>query len=208
MRRVNTLLLVVTGLAIAFLAAGCDKATTTTTGSVETSLTPLAPSTSPSVSSTNEPASTSAAPSTTPTTSAGGLPFPELVHRYRSLLETVIAPGILPYSLLPAGEVASLFEPQTPVNETNVQGFRLANGDTVVLYAPPLVSSNEAFTSAYGGGGREVFAYSYSDYGYLVASKDYAKKLGIMVMVARDAPSLEAAIATVQDPTFGGRLYK
>ena len=78
----------------------------------------------------------------------------------------------------------------------------------MVLYAAPSVPSNEKFMSAYGGEGREVFAHSYADYGYLVASKDYAKKLGIMAMVARDAYSLEAAIATVQDPAFGGTLYK
>jgi hypothetical protein len=110
----------------------------------------------------------------------------------------VDATGILPYVVLSHEEAASVFGSQTQVDETNVQGFRLANGDTIVLYAAPLVPSKEVFTQAYGGEGRKISARSYDRFGYLVASKNYAEKLGEMALVAAVAPTLEDAIASVK----------
>lgn len=214
MRHVITLLLVATGLVVVSITtAGCGRAATNTAGSVESSSTTQAPTTSASVSSTSELLSTSAAPTSTPTTIAGGLPFPMLVSRYGSLLEVVDAPGILPYSSIPPEEVAAIFKTQVPAYEPDVQGYRLANGDAVVIFGAPLAPPSmtqltEAFTNTYGGEGREVFAHFYTSSGYLVASKDYANKLGIMALVASETPTLEQAMAAVQEPGFGDIHYK
>lgn len=214
MRQVIGTLLFVAALLAGFATlAGCNGTTTTTTDGVRNSLATVAPTTSASGSSTSEASSTSAAPGSTPTTSGGAVSFAELVNRYSSLLEVVEAPGILPYTLLPSEEVGSVFKTQSPSYEPDVQGYRLANGDTVILFgassAPPSMTRlTEAFTSAYGGEGRELFAHFYTSSGYLVASKDYAYKLGVMGLAASEAPSLQDAVMVVQAPGFGEKHYK
>lgn len=197
--QVGTLSLVM-GLVVALATlAGCKETTTTTTSTAVTSSSTLAPVTSSSTSSTTQLTSTSGTLASTRTTGpAGYVPFPALVSQYGSLLEAPKLPGTLPYSVLEAGELASIFETLNPDQLKDMQGFRLANGDTVVLVAAPSVPSVEAFTSTCGGDGREIFTRFFDDFGYLVASKDKARTLRNMALVADQGQTLEGAISTVK----------
>jgi hypothetical protein len=210
MRREWRVLFAAIGLvALVITAVSCSDSTISATAGVSASVNAIASTTSSAAPAADETGTTSPAPTRTPTTAAGGTLFPELVSRYSTLLGVVHMPDIRPYSLLSAAEVASVFVSQTSIVDTKVQGYRLANGDTVVIYEKPYVASDEAFALAYGGEGREVFArsYPYTDYGYLVASKDYAENLGLMVDLANNIYSLDAAITEVEQPDWGQKPY-
>jgi hypothetical protein len=198
MRREVETLLVVAGLLVGLATfPGCSKTVTTTTATAVGASSTSAP-VMPSTSSTAQLTLTSATPSTAP---AGYVAFPVLVAQYASLLDALEMPGTLPYSVLQSGELTSIFKTLSPEQLKDTRGFRLANGDTVVLVAAPWVPSVEAFTTSCGGDGRDVITYFYNDYGYLVASKDYARTLRNAAIVVGQGQTLEGAIASVKGAT-------
>jgi len=145
--------------------------------------------------------------------------FSEYAKRFGDLLNALKSPGTLPFSVLTADQVTPLFGSLAPVVPTDAQGFRLANGDIVVLFGATSIhdvggqamSAAEAeqelvkaFTITYGSDGREVVSFvnggtvAALDFGYLVASKNDAKKLGMMALDTREAPTLDDVIAQFQ----------
>jgi hypothetical protein len=86
---------------------------------------------------------------------------------------------------------------------TGAQGFRLANGDTVILVAtrgnPLWDHAVKAFTDGYGAEGREVAEHLFDDWGYLIASDEYAEDFALLARTAYEVQDLESALATAHD---------
>jgi hypothetical protein len=192
-----TLLLVV----LAWSASSCSGGATTTTSSAVPTTTTLAPSTT-STSISQLPIWSYTSMSTPPTL-AGLTPFPMLLDHYGRLLDMLEVPGTLPYAVLGADELAPIFKNMVPDSVTGAQGFQLANGDTVILFAtnagPAWDQVIKAFTDTYGGEGREVTEHLSDDWGYLAASKVYAEDFAMLVDIAYQVQELESALATAHD---------
>ena len=149
-----TVLLVV----LAWSVFSCSGKATTTTSSAVPTTTTLAPSTTST--SISQLPIWSFTPTSTPTTAAGATPFPMLLYHYGRLLDMLEVPGTLPYAVLGADQLAPIFKDMVPDSVTGAQGFQLANGDTVILFAtkagPAWDQVIKAFTDTYGDEGHEV----------------------------------------------------
>jgi hypothetical protein len=208
-------------VALVLIVAGCGAAVvTSSSGASESSTLPAATTTSVGVSAADTTSTGDGASSPSVTGPAGSMAFSEYAKRFGDLLDALKTPGTLPFSVLTADQVTPLFGSLALVVPTDAQGFRLANGDIVVLFGATSIhdvggqdmSTAEAeqelvkaFTSAYGGDGREVVSFvnggtvAALDFGYLVASKNDAKKLGMMALDTREAPTLDDVITQFQE---------
>lgn len=143
--------------------------------------------------------------------------FPEYATRVGYVLESLSLPGTLPYSLVEAQQVTTIFQDLVPIDTAEVQGFGLANGDSLVLFGVTVVSSHseeqtrqdaerelmEAFTAQYGGDGRLVIARFEPSFSYLIASKDWAEHLDIIARETRHAPTVSDVVSRIQnDPSL------
>ena len=59
--------------------------------------------------------------------------FDSLTMRFEQLVEREDLEGTLPYSVMAAGETAWLIDAAVPVPVDDRRGYRLANGDLVIL---------------------------------------------------------------------------
>jgi hypothetical protein len=126
-----------------------------------------------------------------------------LLDHYGRLLDMLEVPGTLPYAVLGADQLAPIFKDMVPDSVTGAQGFQLANGDTVILFAtkagPAWDQVIKAFTDTYGDEGHEVTEYLGWHWGYLIASKVYAEDLAMLATIAYEVQDLEGALATAHD---------
>ena len=128
---------------------------------------------------------------------------PDVDRPLRPSARHVGGSGYLPYTVLGANQLAPIFNDMVPDSVTGAQGFQLANGDTVILFAtkagPAWDQVIKAFTDTYGDEGREVTEYLGWHWGYLVASKVYAEDLAMLATIAYEVQDLEGALATAHD---------
>lgn len=191
-----TVLLVMLGWSL----LSCSSEAATTSSALPTATTPAPSTTSTSISQAPIWAFT---PTSTPPTAAGATPFPVLLDHFGRLLDMLSVPGTLPYAVLGAGQLAPIFKDMVPDYVTGAQGFRLANGDTVILVAtrgnPLWDHAVKAFTDGYGAEGREVAEHLFDDWGYLIASDEYAEDFALLARTAYEVQDLESALATAHD---------
>jgi hypothetical protein len=121
--------------------------------------------------------------------------FKTLLERFHILLERERLEGTLPYESVSPGDVAWLLESDSPVCPIEVQGYRLANGDLVVLFfvdpAPDQEASaaalQEAARQRYSQQGVTVTTVVDGDFGFVVASRGHSRELRRLALWARDA---------------------
>jgi hypothetical protein len=137
--------------------------------------------------------------STTITTLAPGvMTFKSCLMRFETLIDREM-PDLLPYSVMPAAEVAWLFDEALPFDATDVKGYRFENGDmTVLFFLEPLqgpdADEEAAFQAAdtraraeYPAEEGDVWVYLDGDFGYVVVSTEYRQDLGRYAQWARQA---------------------
>lgn len=77
---------------------------------------------------------TSDGPTTTEISPGLAPDFATFTERFETLLERSDIVGVMPYSVMPSGELAWVAEAAGPLEVTDVKGYRLAGGDTVILF--------------------------------------------------------------------------
>jgi hypothetical protein len=142
------------------------------------------------------PSTASVDSATTVTTLAPGvMSFDTLQDRFRILLEREKLEGTLPYESMPSDDVAWLLDSSSPVGATETQGYRLANGDLVILFfvepATDQVASASALDRAaqqrYSQEGRTVNTSVDGDFGFIVVSGSQWRELRRLALWAREA---------------------
>lgn len=202
---------VITLLAAAVVAgllalAGCAGSESTTT--VPTGTSSQAAVAGPTSLQTSDLATTATtSPTTTETLPPGAMAFEGLAERFGRLLESIKRPGTMPLTVLRKEEVAPIFGTSMPDNMPEARGYRLANGDAVVLFQIGTPgswdSAIEAFRKVCGGQGQEITARSYTDFGCFVASRQECDLLQLMAERTREAPELWQVVAQFKDAKFG-----
>jgi hypothetical protein len=122
---------------------GCTGGITTTTSLSLTTTASSAPTstTLATQSTSGESSSTGPSPSTT---AIAGQTWQEVVSRFTKGVVEANLPGTLPYSMLPGDEVAWLLGKDAPIHATSATGFRLANGDLVILFGGSMLVAPES----------------------------------------------------------------
>jgi hypothetical protein len=126
---------------------------------------------------------------TTTTSPAGYPPFVTLCRTFMALAEQEDLAGTLPLSVMAFDELEWLRQGAVPITVTDVQGYRLANGDLVILFffdEVPLdetyglsASLHKSVKARYGESARgAIFDPSF---GYVIVSADYANELTWLV---------------------------
>jgi hypothetical protein len=185
---------------------GCTGSEPGTAAPTQTSV-ESADTSSVTASSSDRATTTTTSPTTAATLPAGAMAFEALADRFAGLLETIKRPGTAPLTVLSREEVAPVFGTSMPGYVPDARGYRLANGDTVVLFQigtpKSWDSAAEAFRTFYGREGQEVTARFYTDFGCLVASRQDCDLLHLMAERTREAPELWQAVAEFTDAKFG-----
>ena len=136
---------------------------------------------------------------TSTTLPPGVMTFDTCASIFEKLLERKQPAGTLPFSVIAPGELTWLSADAVPVTITHAKGYRLANGDIVILffYAPYLRgdasfrAAEQAITGVakkhYAQTRKDVYAYfPYIDeFGYVVATNDPASPLGRLAEMSR-----------------------
>lgn len=120
--------------------------------------------------------------------------FATLIERFETLLAHEDLKGSLPYAVLPAEEVVWLYETVKPLLVSNARGYRVINGDLILLfYVSPAAGgaaggadmyqdASEALARAaaerYARSEDEIWTFVDGDFGYVVVSRDNLRDLG------------------------------
>jgi hypothetical protein len=188
--RIGRLVFAFTVVTLLLWLSACANGTTT---SSQSSLSPAGGTTQGATSSST---TASVDSSTTVTTLAPGvMSFDTLQDRFRILLEREKLEGTLPYESMPSDDVAWLLDSSSPVGATETQGYRLANGDLVILFfvepATDQVASASALDRAaqqrYSQEGRTVNTSVDGDFGFIVVSGSQWRELRRLALWAREA---------------------
>jgi hypothetical protein len=139
------------------------------------------------------------ASATSTTLPPGVLTFDALAGRFEQLVEKEDIAGTLPYSVLPLAEVAWIVDAAPPLSVTDVTGYRLANGDVVLLFfVEPQFGGSGVYEEAtkaltvaaetrFGAGDDGLRAFVDGDFGYVVVSEDDLSDLTRIALWARIA---------------------
>ena len=136
---------------------------------------------------------------TTTTSPAGYPPFVTLCRTFITLAEQEKLAGTLPLSVMAFDELEWLRQGEVPVTVTDIQGYRLANGDLVIFFLFEKVPLDETYAlsetlrqrvkARYGENGKgTIFDPSF---GYIIVSKDYVNQLNWLVQSDRQRLPLD-----------------
>jgi hypothetical protein len=125
--------------------------------------------------------------------------FTRLCRRFLTLAGQEELAGTLPLSAMGFDELEWLRQGAVPITVTDVQGYRLANGDLVILFFFDPVSSGEArglpatllqrVKTRYGENGKGTILDP--SFGYIIVSKDYSNQLSLLVQSDRQGLPLD-----------------
>jgi len=136
---------------------------------------------------------------TSTTLPPGIMTFGTLISRFEKLVDHEDLLGTLPYSVMPAEEVAWVAEAVAPLAVTDVQGYEFANDDVVVLffvearfggsgiYEKATRALDSAARDKYVAGDEGPWTHIDGDFGYVVVSAGYRSELGRLAQWARTA---------------------
>ena len=126
-------------------------------------------------------------------------PFTRLCRAFLTSAEQEELAGTLPLSVMTFDELEWLRQGAVPITVTDVQGYRLANGDLVILFLFDNVPSDEApglsatllqrVKTRYGENGKGTILDP--SFGYIVVSKDYSIQLSLLVQSDRQGLPLD-----------------
>jgi hypothetical protein len=188
------------------LLAGCSFGNKTTSSSETTAspTTTLPQSSTLGQPDTSETSSTADSSGVSTTLSPGFMTLDTLVPIFEKLVERQNLPGTLPFSALPSTETAWLSDGTIPLAVTQAGGYRLANGDKVLLFFfhVPLGSpqAEQAASKAlnitaqqrYASRGEKVLVDIMGDFGYVVVSGQYCGDLAGLAQMSRTGEGAES----------------
>ena len=135
---------------------------------------------------------------TSTTLAPGVMTFDTMIDRFERLISREDLPGTLPYSPMATEELAWLSDAAQPFVVTGARGYRLANGDLVMLFfvdPRPWRATDEASRNLvaaagnrYPRGNEAVWAHLDGDFGFVVVSLENRRELGRLAQWARQAP--------------------
>jgi hypothetical protein len=160
---------------------------------------------SPFASTSLDEVRTLVGPKTTSTTLPPGyLPFDGKAWRFEDRLTNEALPGTLPYEILASADLDWLPEAIAPVEMTIAKGYRLDNGDLVFLWQtsssgasfeerePTVIQGLEtAARERYGVSDKQVWAFWFGEFGYLVVATDNLAALGALAQMAQTGQPLD-----------------
>jgi hypothetical protein len=180
--------------------AGCSSDTTTTPAESTTSSRGAA-------AATTHASTTAVEPSTTSTLPPGVITFDTFTRRFETLVTRQNLAGTLPLTVMPTEEVSWLSELASRFTVTEARGYRLAEGDVVILFfSTPELASDETFAiadQAITEALREKYPQSAKaivmfEFGYIVISEHYWSELNRLAQMARNGPPVEDYIQKLE----------